>query len=51
MKSDPQFHPHWKHHRAVRRRNGPDYWRDFGKTIKEFDGKDDVLFWIYRDEE
>lgn len=51
MKSDPQFHPHWKHHRAVRRRNGPSCWRDFGETIEEFGGKDDVLFWIYRDEE
>ena len=51
MKSDPQFHPHWNHHRALRRHNGPGCWRDFVKTIREFSGKGDVLLLIYRDEE
>ena len=51
MKSDPQSRPHWNNHRALRGRNGPGYWRDFVKTIREFSGKDDVLLSIYRDEE
>jgi hypothetical protein len=51
MKSDPQSHSHWNHHRALRRRNGPGCRRDFVKAIREFGGEGDVLLLIYRDEE